>query len=158
MRISLVFIVCLNAALLGCGDSRTEYGPAGEVRAYLAELRLVLQELRALDLRVANQLSGDSIAMSHIIPLIQNDFRPTLIKQFKRVSQLRHPPELEQLDSLVKQYLQTRLSAYDIALKGEREKRYELFAEFSSLQEEADGMRPILEAEILKVRQAASGH
>ena len=53
-------------------------------------------------------------------------------------------------------YLSLRLQAYDTALDAAANKRYELFDEFGRLQAEADALRPTLEAELKKVRQAVA--
>ena len=152
-----VLLLAAGLALAGCGEERTPYGLAGEVRAYLAELRLVLQQIRGLEDRVTAQISGDTAPMSRIIPLIRQDFRPTVATQLQRARQLQHPIELKPLAELVDRYLSLRLQAYDAALHAADTKRYELFSEFSRLQAEADVLRPTLEAELQKIRQAVPG-
>lgn len=145
-----------SLALAGCGEQLTAYGPAGEVRAYLAELRLVLQQIRALEDRVTAQVSGGTAPMSRIIPLIRQDFHPTVVEQRERTRQLRHPEGVKALHELVGRYLDLRQQAYAAALEAADTKRYELFGEFSRLQAEADALRPTLEAELKKIRQAVA--
>lgn len=147
----------LALSLWACGQQQTQYGPVGQVRAYMGELRLVLQELRALEVRLAEQIQGDAATMSVIIPRIEADFRPTIAAQLEHVQRLNPPTELESLHILMQNYLQTRLDAYDLALRGAREKRYQLFGEFARRQAEADAMRPDLDLQIQKVRQATAG-
>ena len=146
----LLFLLLLPS----CGEKQTEYGPAGDVRVYLDELKDILQQLRSLEQQIGRAVPADTVAIEVIAPLIQTRFRPALTDLRDRALQLQAGAALDSVHQQLLSYLELRIRAFDLVLEGVRQERPELFDEFTRLQIEADRTGRGLEKAILKIRQS----
>lgn len=145
MRVWVVMLM-----LMACG-SREGKSP-GTGKDYLQEVQQVLQELRVLDQQIAAQVIADTLDSSRIVPLIRQRYRPALADLHQRVAGLKPDSAFAAVNQHLLDYLDLRLQAYDLAIRGEREQRQEFFEEFSRLQVQADGLGRSLEEELRQVR------
>lgn len=140
--------------LPSCGEKQTEYGPAGEVRIYLDELKDILQQLRSLEQQIGQAVPADTIAIEVLAPLIQTRFRPALADLHDRALQLQAGAALDSVHQQLLSYLELRIRAFDLVLEGVRQEQPELFDEFTRLQIEADRTGRALEKTIIRIRQS----
>ena len=140
--------------LPSCGEKQTEYGPAGEVRIYLDELKDILQQLRSLEQQIGQAVPTDTVAIEVIAPLIQDRFRPTLVDLHDRALRLQAGAALDSVHQQLLSYLELRIRAFDLVLEGVRQEQPELFDEFTRLQIEADRTGRVLEKTIVRIRQS----
>jgi hypothetical protein len=136
-------------ALVACGGREAEV-PAG--RDYLQEVQQVLQELRVLDRQIAAQVIADTLDSGSIVPLIRQQYRPTLALLRQRVAALAPDSAFSEVNQQLLGYLDLRLRAYDLAIQGEQEQRQELFEEFARLQVQADAEGRALEEGLRQAR------
>ncbi len=139
-------------ALAACGRGR-EGAEAGRAENYLGEVKQLLQELRALDQQIARQITADTLDSRLIVPLIRQEFRPGIARLHERASRLDHPSSIDSTHQKLLRYLELRLGAYDLAIRGEEEQNPQLFAQFSRLQLEADTVGRTLEEELRQLHQ-----
>ena len=144
----------LALLLLSCGEKQTEYGPAGEVRIYLDELKDILQQLRILEQQIGQAVPADTIAIEVIAPLIQNRFGPALGDLRDRALQLQASAALDSVHQQLLSYLELRVRAFDLVLESVRQQQPERLDEFTRLQIEADRTGRALEKTILMIRQS----
>ena len=140
--------------LLSCDEKQTEYGSAGNVRVYLNNIKDIFQQLRSLEQEIGQAVSGDTVAVEVIAPLIQRRFRPTLVDLRDRALQLEATTALDSVHQQLLSYLELRIRAFDLVLEGVRQERPELLDEFTRLQIEADRTGRDLEKTILRIRQS----
>jgi hypothetical protein len=148
-------MLLLGLGLLACGQGRqTEYGPTALVSTYLETVRPLLQEVRALDVRIARAVPADSVDAQLIAPLIEEDFRPRLVSLHERAGRIAHTAELEATHRLLEEYLRLRLEAFDLILQGVRQSRPELFAQFDLRLARADSLGSALESALFQIQQS----
>jgi len=158
MRIKICIIgllLSVVALLSACGEEpQTEYGPVSDVNHYLAEVRQLLQSLRALDAQVAKAVSTGTVEADYIVPLIRDSFQPALVELHGRATRIEHGEKLAPLHQQLISYLQLRIEAYDTAIAGGVQNRPELFEEFTRLQTRAEAAGRQLEKTIVGVRRS----
>ena len=133
-----------------CGRGGEQAPAAGN---YLQEVQQVLQALRVLDQQISQQVTGDTLASNQIVPLIRQEFRPTIARLRERVAGLQPDSTFAAVNQQLLHYLDLRLKAYDLAIQGAQEERPELFEEFARLQVQADGVGRALEEDLRTARQ-----
>lgn len=121
-------------ALVACGGR----GEQANKKDYLQEVQQVLLELRVLDKQIAAQVTADTLDSRRIVPLIRQQYRPTLAGLRQRVAGLKPDSAFAAVNQELQRYLDLRLQAYDLAIQGAQEQRQELFEQFSQLQVQAD--------------------
>lgn len=133
-------------ALPACG------GGQAHDQDYLQEVQQVLQELRVLDQQIAAQVTADTLDSSRIVPLIRQQYRPAMAGLRQRVAGLKPDSGFAVVNQRLLHYLDLRLQAYDLAIRGEREQRQEFFEEFSRLQVQADAVGRTVEEALRQAR------
>ncbi len=137
--------------LAACGGR--ERGAPESGSDYLQEVQQVLLDLRVLDKQIASQVTADTLDAGRIVPLIRDQFRPALAGLRQRVEVLKPDSAFTPVNQQLLRYLDLRLKAYDLAIRGGQEGRQELFEEFAQLQLRADTEGRNLEEALRLARQ-----
>ncbi|MDA0338032.1 MAG: hypothetical protein O2782_22915 [bacterium] len=145
----LLPLVAALALLSGCADRDTELQ---QTHAYMDSLRLYLGDLRLMDYDLRQIVEGDTVSADLIIPVIAETLRPKVEDLRRRADVLRPTPQTLAAHTLLLDYLDARLQAYDAALQGQAEARPELFEMFAHKQMEAQDIGNDLEDEAQRLR------
>jgi len=146
---SLVPLVTALALLPGCGEENEELQ---QTHAYMDSLRMYLGDLRVMDYELNQVVTSDTVSADLIIPLIAESLRPTVEDLRNRSDKLEPTPTVRVAHALLLDYLDTRLQAYDAALRGQAESWPELFGLFARKQIEAQEIGHDLEDEAQRLR------
>ena len=140
--------------LVACEPEDTELQ---RTHAYMDSLGVFLGELRLMDHQLNKIITADTLAAEIIVPEIAGRFRPTIAGLRGRVAAVPTTPAVDTTQTLLLQYLDTRLAAYDAAIQGHAEDRPDLFEVFARKQIEAQNLGDELEAQVQRLRGELPG-